>query len=420
MTQVRFGSVFVAIFLGTALVVASLIINGQRPARDANQPSGSLVKATGKCAKCHRRETSSVVHQYEMSRHAEKGVNCLECHKPVEGQEKLDHKGFEIARHLTSKNCAECHKTEYDQFLRSRHAAPAWAAVAGDSDFTEEQIAFAETYHAGAVKRSPNTLSLLEGAAAIKSGCSACHDVGKPNTDGSIGNCTDCHARHSTSIELARQPETCGQCHMGPDHSQLEIYHESKHGVLFHAQKKHFDLTADPKDLSTADMSVPTCSTCHMSGLEGLKVTHDTTERLSWFLFAPTSDKRPNYELGQAEMKETCLKCHTKGPIDQYYDEAEAVVHTTNEKVNEAHKLIVELREEGLLTPEPFDEPIEFMYFDFWHYYGRTAKHGAFMGGADFVQWHGNYELLKVMEEMKEVAAELRKAKAQEDSADGK
>jgi len=415
MERIKFAHVFIALFLGTSIVAAALLINAKRPVVDTRQPSASYVKAAGKCAECHRRETSSVVHQYEMSRHAANGINCLDCHNALDGQNKLDHKGFEIAAQLTSKNCAACHKTEYDQFLRSRHAAPAWAAVAGDSDFTEEQITFAEKYHEGAVRRPHNMLSMLEGPAAIKVGCLNCHDVGRPNPDGSIGTCTDCHARHSTSIALARQPETCGQCHMGPDHSQLEIYHESKHGVLFNAQKKHFDLTADPKKMSTADMSVPTCATCHMSGLEGLKVTHDTTERLSWFLFAGTSDKRSNYERGQTEMKETCLKCHTQGPIEKFYAEAESVVHATNEKVDEANQLMTELREEGLLTPEPFDEPIEFLHFDLWHYYGRTAKHGAFMGGADFVQWHGNYELLKVMQEMKEIAKELRADKAESD-----
>jgi len=412
MRQASFASVFIAIFIGTALIAASLLLNQNRPAGDVHHPSASLIKATGKCAECHRRETSSVVHQFEMSQHAARDVNCLDCHKPAAGQEKLDHKGFVIAKELTSKNCAECHKTEYDQFLRSRHAAPAWAAVAGAKDFTVEQISFAEKHHPGMVERPPNSLSLLEGPAAIKAGCLNCHDVGRPNSDGSIGTCTDCHARHSTSIALARQPETCGQCHMGPDHSQLEIYHESKHGVLFHAQKKHFNLTADPKHLSTVDMSVPTCSTCHMSGIEGLKVTHDTTERLSWFLYAAVSEKRPNYERGQLEMKETCLKCHTEGPIEEFYAEAESVVHATNEKVAAAKQLMTDLYDEGVLTPDPFDEPIEFLYFDYWHYYGRTAKHGAFMGGADFVQWHGNYELLKVMTDMEEMAKQLRAEQA--------
>ena len=92
-------------------------------------------------------------------------------------------------------------------------------------------------------------------------------------------------------------------------------------------------------------------------------------------------------------MKNTCLKCHAKSQVEDFYREAEVVVHSTNEKVQKSLDLVANLRKEGLLTPEPFDEPIEFIAFDLWHYYGRTAKHGAFMGGADFVQWHGNYEI---------------------------
>ncbi|MDB4997403.1 MAG: Hydroxylamine oxidoreductase, partial [Myxococcaceae bacterium] len=48
---------------------------------------------------------------------------------------------------------------------------------------------------------------------------------------------------------------------------------------------------------------------------------------------------------------------------------------------------------------------------DLWHYYGRTAKHGAFMGGADFVQWHGNYELLRLRTELDRTARDLRAGK---------
>ena len=70
------------------------------------------------------------------------------------------------------------------------------------------------------------------------------------------------------------------------------------------------------------------------------------------------------------------------------------------------------LRRDKLLTPAPFDEPIEFLYFDYWHYFGRTAKHGAFMGGADFVQWHGNYELLSKFVELRKMAGEIREAHA--------
>ncbi len=146
-----------------------------------------------------------------------------------------------------------------------------------------------------------------------------------------------------------------------------------------------------------------------MSGLDGLKVTHDTTERLSYWLFAAVSEQRPGYLAGQTEMKETCLKCHASPSVSRFYAEAEAVVSATNDRVREAEELMADLRSEGLLTPEPFDEAIEFLYFDFWHYFGRTAKHGAFMGGADFVQWHGNYELLLKLTELREMADAVRR-----------
>lgn len=406
-----FKSIFISVFLGTSLIVVALIFNAKRPITETSQPSADFVRATGKCAACHRRETSAIIHQFERSEHAKQGVTCLDCHRATETQETQAHKGFTIAKHLTAKNCSECHATEYTQFLRSRHAAPAWAAVSGARDFTAEQIAFAEKYHKGAVNRPANRLAIREGESAINVGCLGCHDIGKPNADGSIGTCTACHARHSTSIALAREPETCGQCHMGPDHSQMEIYHESKHGVLYNAQKADMNLKAPPKILTTADMSVPTCVTCHLSGIDGLNVTHDTTERLSYWLFAAVSDKRPTYQQGQDAMKETCLKCHARSQVEKFYQEAESVVADTNEKIREAAAVMKSLREEGLLTETAFDEPIEFLYFDIWHYYGRTAKHGAFMGGADFVQWHGNYELLLKTTELKKTARELRESR---------
>jgi hydroxylamine dehydrogenase len=406
----KFAGVFTAVVLGTGLVVGALVLNHQRPDVEVAQPNAALVRASGKCAECHRRETSAVVHQFESSKHAAEGITCLDCHAPVEGQESTDHRGFAISPHLTAKNCAQCHATQYDQFLRSRHAAPAWAALEGARDFTAEQVAFSEQYHAGWVDRPANALVALEGPEAMRAGCAACHKIGQPNPDGSIGTCTACHSRHSSSVALAREPQTCGQCHMGPDHSQLEIFTESKHGVLFNAQRGRYHMDADPKTLTTKDMPTPTCATCHMSGLEGQNVTHDTTQRLSWFLFQDISEKRPTHAQGRDNMQETCLKCHAHTQVQEFYSAAEDVLLKTNDDVQQVKELMQALRDEGLLTPQQFDETIEFTYFDFWHYYGRTAKHGAYMGGADFVQWHGNYELLKLRREIEEMAADLRHA----------
>ncbi len=411
-----FRGVFVAVFIGTAMIVAAFLLNSQRPRIETNQPTAALIRATGKCADCHRQETSAVVHEFEMSRHSAVGVTCLNCHQAVDGQQEDDHKGFQIAKDVTAANCKQCHQKQYDQYLKSRHAAPAWAAVTGPDEFTAEQIAYSEQFHPGGVNRPAHALVELEGPAAVTKGCRKCHDVGKPNADGSIGSCTACHARHVASVELARTPETCGQCHMGPDHSQIEIYHESKHGVIYNAQKAHMNLAARPEALTTADMPVPTCATCHMSGINNLDVTHDTSERLSYYLFAAVSDRRQNYRKAQINMKAVCLNCHTNPKIVEFYREAESVVKSTNSIVQDADKVIEDLRNEGLLTPEPFDEPIEFVHFDLWHYFGRTAKHGAFMGGADFVQWHGFYELAAKTVEIQRMAEELRNNKASKGS----
>ncbi len=405
-----FRWVFVAVLISTALVVSAFLVNARRPRTEVEQPTADLVRATGKCAECHLRETSAIVREFETSRHAAKGVTCLDCHRPVEGQEPLEHRGFTIAKGLTAANCRQCHSTEYDQFVGSRHAAPAWAAVSGPGDFTKEEVAAAEALHKGAVDRPANALATREGPAAMTKGCKQCHAIGRPNADGTIGTCTQCHSRHAASVALARTPETCGQCHMGPDHSQIEIYHESKHGVLFEAQKSRMNLEAPPKQLTTADMPVPTCATCHMSGLEGMNVTHDTTQRLSYWLFAAVSDKRPTYASGQTAMKEICKKCHTTPRIDAFYAEAEKVVASTNDIVRESQKIMDGLRADGLLGGDQFDDPIQFTAFDLWHYYGRTAKHGAFMGGADFVQWHGYYELVNKLADIRSRAAELRRA----------
>ncbi len=411
-TFMNFRSVFIAVVIATALIVSAYLINSRRPRIEVQQPDVAFVKASGKCAECHRNTQYSIVHEFEMSKHAQKGVTCLDCHRVAPGQTATNHNGFVINLKVTPANCRVCHEAIYQQFARSRHAAPAWAAVAGDKDFTPEQIALGEKFQPGAVKRAPHPLTLLEGATANQSGCMSCHSIGKPNEDGSIGDCTDCHTRHTSSVELARLPSTCGQCHLGPDHSQMEIYTESRHGVMFAAQRAQLNLSAPPDKLTTQDMFVPTCATCHMSGLNGTGVTHDPSERLSYYLFAEVTTPRPDADRAQVKMKEICLKCHTPGLVERVYKEGAAVVEATNVKVLAARTVMDGLTRDGLISSNNFSQPIQFDYFDLWHYYGRTTKHGAFMGGADFVQWHGNYPMLRHMVEIQSEAKQLREEHA--------
>ncbi len=405
-----FRAVFIALTIGFGLVISAFLLNRARPPVETAQPTVALIRASGKCAECHTQQQHSIVHEYELSVHARKEVNCLDCHQPAAQQEKSEHHGFTISKVVTAANCRSCHEAQYQQFLRSRHAAPSWAAVYGESGLSAEQVAFSEKFHRGASKRPANLLVKYEGSAAVDVGCTKCHGVGRPNSDGTIGSCTACHTRHTSSVAIARLPTTCGQCHMGPDHSQLEIYDESKHGVMFAAQKDLLNLACDPKRLTTRDMFIPTCATCHMSGLNGQHVTHDTSERLSYWLAAEVSERRPNYAEAQAAMKELCSQCHTSPLVDRVYREAEQAVVSTNEKIKAAKEIVTSLRADGVLTAAPFSSPIDFVYFDLWHYYGRTAKHGAFMGGQDFAQWHGNYPILEHTVELKALADELRKS----------
>lgn len=403
-----FRSLFLAVAIAFVLVLSAFYINRQRPRVETTQPSAEFVKASGKCAECHSRQQYSVVHEFEMSAHAKKGINCLDCHQPAEGQKSHEHHGFTISTKLTAGNCRSCHEPIYQEFLRSRHAAPSWGAVYGNTGLTAQQVAFSEQFHPGGTNRPPHPFVKSEGGSAMTSGCEQCHAIGKPNDDGTIGNCTACHSRHTTSVALARRPSTCAQCHMGPDHSQIEIYNESKHGVMFAAQEKLLNLDAEPKKLTTRDMFVPTCATCHMSGVNGLKVTHDPSERLSWYLADPITKARPNATNARIAMQQVCLQCHTKTVVDRVYAQGDQVVASTNAKVAHAQEIMNALRKDNIISGPPFSNPIDFTYFDLWHYDGRTSKHGAFMGGADFVQWHGNYPMLQKTVEMEHTAAELR------------
>src|SRR5262249_54840996 len=101
-----FRGVFLTVFLGTALMVGAFMVHARRPAREPAEPPAALARATGKCAECHRHETSAVVHEYEMSRHNEAGVNCLDCHKGAPGQQTVDHRGFTIATKVTAASCS--------------------------------------------------------------------------------------------------------------------------------------------------------------------------------------------------------------------------------------------------------------------------------------------------------------------------
>jgi hypothetical protein len=70
----------------------------------------------------------------------------------------------------------------------------------------------------------------------------------------------------------------------------------------------------------------------------------------------------------------------------------------------ESNEIVQPLKDNGLMTKEPFDQPIDFTYFETWHHWGRTAKFGIWMQGADYVQWHGAYEILADLADLRELS----------------
>ncbi|MEO8398263.1 MAG: multiheme c-type cytochrome [Ignavibacteriaceae bacterium] len=369
-----------------------------------------------KCATCHRRVSPDIVNQFAISTMARAGVKCTDCHV-VEKSNPMgkEHQGFFITNSPTPQQCAKCHPAETRQFDHSRHGATAWMALNGFADFSPEQQKFvdqnipeANRGPNGIITAMRNSLFDIEGPSVTPVACQSCHSIGKPNLDGSIGNCNKCHLRHEFSLEQVRKPEICGQCHLGPDHPQMEIYEESAHGVMYATQGEKWNWKQKAGRLTTQDMPAPTCATCHISGFGNQTTTHDVGQRLSKFLFAAVTKDRPNNVEGREAMKAICSNCHSPNFISDFYSKADSVTLFVNGKVKEASDIIEGLVKDGIITKEPFATQISFDAFDLWHYYGRTAKFGAYMQGPDFVQWHGVYPLLKELNKVKEDAKKLR------------
>ncbi|MTI81885.1 MAG: nitrate reductase [Firmicutes bacterium] len=395
-------------------------LSGVTPETATKVSYAAAAEVGGECYDCHSEATPGITEQYAHSKHVTRGVSCLDCHTAeVDNAAVIEHKGEEMVAQPTPQNCAQCHQAEVAQFDASNHSARSWYAVAGAEDFTQEQL---EKYQLvdenGNPKNNgkPNVVATYEGKESIELGCKKCHEIGKVREDGSVGNCSKCHIGHEFSVEQVRKPETCGQCHMGPDHPQIEIYEESPHGVMYHDSGESWNWDAAPGTLTAKDMEAPTCATCHMSAFGGAPGTHNVGERLKWNLTPKISSQREDWQSKRANMVSVCASCHNENFTSEHFEKADKLVGIADENVKEGQDLMAELESEGLITSEPFDHPIDFTMFELWHHEGRRARFGGMMGGPDYVQWHGIYDQKKHLTEMEEMAEELRNKSAEQNS----
>jgi hypothetical protein len=336
-------------------------------------------------------------------------VDCQDCHEvTADYPGAVAHEGTYVLSSPTSAMCQKCHEKEVAQYNQSRHGLPAYVAVFGSKDLNPDLMAMYESIPEGqyAPDKSRNAIAELEGPAITRFACEVCHNVGRPAADNSVGQCQKCHLRHEFSLEQVRKPETCNACHIGPDHPQWEIYQESPHGIAYMTGGHAWNWEAEPGTLSVQDFPAATCAMCHMSGFGSTGTTHDVGDRLTWYLFAPISERRPAWQDNQVRMQSVCLECHNQIFIDDFYTDGDRLVERVNELVAESDLIMQPLKDQGLLTSAPFDEPIDFIYFELWHHWGRTAKFGAWMQGADYTQWHGAYEMLSDLADLRELADE--------------
>jgi len=402
------GLIVVCVAGGLALIISAL--GGRDQLTAPPERVDALANSKDDCVTCHLEESPGIVEQYAYSSMAAGEVTCRDCHEvPVDYPDAILHEETYVLQSPTAARCEQCHEVEVAEYMNSRHSIPAYVAYAGTGDLSAELLAQYQQIPEGsyAPDKSRNALYELEGPAVTRFACEGCHNIGLPRADGSVGECQSCHLRHEFSLEQARKPETCNACHIGPDHPQWEIYQESPHGIAYATGGDDWNWEADPGTLSPVDIPAATCATCHFSGFGTAGTTHDVGDRLSWYLFAPVSKRRPNWEENIEEMQGVCIACHNENFIDEFYTAADKSTVAVNAWVLESDAIVQPLKEAGLLSPKPFDEPIDYTYFELWHHWGRTAKFGTWMQGPDYVQWHGAYEVLSDLAELTEMAEKI-------------
>ncbi|MBI2892477.1 MAG: hypothetical protein HYY06_02930 [Deltaproteobacteria bacterium] len=380
------------LFLLSLIVVSYREIATER--RPTERPRPVVAAADRVCVDCHGRVTPSIVHQWEDSRHATRGIGCAACHGAKQRDpDAFVHYGVRIAAIVSPLDCSRCHQREFREQTGSRHADALALMRENDGDV------------ARFVGAEPLGCQGCHGARVIATGAGQLDPttwpnggIGRINPDGSKGSCSACHTRHDFSLALARAPEACAKCHQGDDHAPaMDVYQESKHGARFREMHDEMNLGSSTWIVGRDYYAAPTCATCHMSATPSQPVTHDVGTRLGWTLRPVVSVRQAGWEDKRDAMVDVCLQCHADQWVQNYFTQFDAFVEDYNGRFAMPARQIMEaLRRKGALTPAPFDEPIEYTYFALWSQAGRRGRMGAAMMGPYFVQWRGAYEVARV------------------------
>ncbi len=456
--------------------------------------------ATEECIGCHSSIHPGIVQSWQKSRHARitpaealkvegrarkvsaaavpeplrnTAVGCAECHtlRPAAHTDTFDHNGTDVHVVVSPDDCATCHATEAEQFAENimSHAR---GNLAGNAVFQDLQ----QTILGDPVRAEGRLTFTPSGPETRAEGCFYCHGtelkmqgleeretvlgamefpridgwpnqgVGRINLDGSRGTCAACHTRHSFSIEMARKPYTCKECHIGPDVPAYKVYSASKHGNIQSALDSGWNYTAVPWTIGE-DFTAPTCAACHISLLvssEGVTVaerTHRMSDRIPWRIFGliyahphpldpdtttiRNRDGLPlptDFEGGFASadlidaetqrqraetMQAICRSCHSTSWVEGHWNRFEQTIMETNHKTLVATGIMKEIWNRGFAEgldkgQSPFDESVERTWSSTWLLYANTIRFASAMaGGGDYgVFADGRYALSREIREL--------------------
>ena len=481
-------------FVGILLCLGIFLVTYDT-AKAADVP---VSEATAECLDCHTSIHPGIVQDWKNSRHAKIAprdalqieglsrklssktvpeelrnvvVGCAECHtiNPKTHTDTFEHNGYDVHVVVSPPDCSTCHAQEAEQYSRNI-MAHAYDNLAANPVYHKLELSII-----GTKKREKDKIVYGEADAATKAeACYYCHGtklkvtgteirdteaagelefpviegwpnqgVGRVNPDASLGSCSACHTRHAFSIEMARKPYTCQECHVGPDVPAFKVYAASKHGNIFSAMNKSWDFNAVPWTIGK-DFTAPTCATCHVS----LSVnadeevvserSHQMSNRLPWRIFGiiyahphprspdttiirnknglplPTAldgDIAAAYLIDEKErdsrrkaMQAACLNCHDTSWVKGHWQRFENTIRTTNAEVLLATNIMGDIWRDGLadFNTNPFDEAIEKKWTDIWQLYANTIRFASAMGGGgDYgVYAGGRYQLTQALLEM--------------------
>ena len=461
-------------------------------------------EATEECLSCHSLFSPGVTHDWRRSRHASNtvrtalnkpgkerrvslaamdqigsaagsvAVGCAECHtaNPDSHDDTFLHNGYRVHVVVTPADCAQCHPLEKRQYTDQNKMAHAYGNLHDNPLYLSlvETVIGAREIDARGLKRLPSTTTTQMDT------CYGCHGtrvkmlglqkietemdvmevpllqgwpnvgVGRVNPDGSIGSCSACHPRHEFSIQAARQPYVCGQCHLQPDAPAWNVYKESKHGNLFRSLKESWNFDAVPWALGR-DFHAPTCATCHASLVvdpEGAVITdrtHGYGERLWTRIFGviyshpqpidpdtakirnrdgqplPTTfsgQKAARYLIDSKTQKDRrrnmqtlCHGCHSTTWVARHFEKMDRTIADVDRTVRTATQIMQRVWRQGIASrTNPFDESSEIVWTEEWLFFANSIRYASAMAGApDYAAFHnGWWNMQKAIEELKNTA----------------